>query len=248
MQLKCKRGKIMKDVFSKLSTLDAGKVLDAATGRGEFIQQIKHSFHSYSQIIGIDASDKAVQYAQKLFPENNIEIYRMDLTEIRFEDGYFDTVCISNSLHHLANTTAVFTELMRVLRPGGLFLVTEMYRDGKQTEAQKTHIKMHHWISSIDRITGVFHQETYTKEEILALIKALPLQNMDVEDFYYPVDNPKEAKNCDNLLKNCMDTFKRLESLENKENLLLEGKELMQRINEIGCASASRVLITANKA
>ncbi len=237
----------MKDVFRKLSTMDAGKVLDAATGRGEFIQTIKQSFLSYTQIIGLDYSEKAVNYAQKLYPENNIEIYRMDLASIHFDDAYFDTVCIVNSLHHLTDVSAVFTELLRVLKPGGLLLVSEMYHDGKQSEAQQTHIKMHHWIAKIDQLMGISHRETYTKQEILDLIKDLPCRDMEVEDFYFPVDNPKEAKNCDNLLKNCKDTLKRLESLEHKADLSTEGQELMKRINAVGCASASRLLITAYK-
>ncbi len=237
----------MKDVFKKLALLDAGKVLDAATGRGEFIQIIKQSFKSYSQIIGIDASEKAIQYAQKLYPENNIEIFRMDLRDIHFEDGYFDTVCISNSLHHLADMDATFSELLRVLKPGGLLVVTEMYRDGSQAEAQKTHIMMHHWIAGIDRLGGIHHQETFTKQEIVSMIKALPCNDFEIEDFYFPVDNPKESKNCENLLKNCKDTLKRLKSMDNSENLIQEGKLLIERINTIGCASASRLLITAFK-
>ncbi len=237
----------MKNVFKKLSVIDAGIALDAATGRGEFINTIRQYFRSYNQIVGIDISDKAVQYAQKLYPENNIEIYRMDLESLDFEDAHFDTVCMVNSLHHLENPAAVLAELLRVLKPGGLLLLSEMYRDGEQSEAQRTHIIMHHWIAQIDQRMGVSHRETYTKQEILDLVSPLPCKNMDVEDFYFPVDNPKEAKNCENLLKNCKDTFKRLENMDESQDLLLEGQNIMARINEVGCASASRLLITAYK-
>ncbi|MDZ4122432.1 MAG: class I SAM-dependent methyltransferase [Candidatus Cloacimonadaceae bacterium] len=247
MNFDSKRGKLMKDVFRKLSTIDAGKVLDAATGKGEFIQVIQHNFQSYSQIIGIDSSEKSVQFAQKLFPGNDVEIYRMDLRDIHFADSYFDTVCISNSLHHLEDFDKVMAELIRVLRPGGLFLITEMFKDGKQTAAQQTHINMHHWISKIDRISGVYHGETFTKDEIISLVMQLPLVNLEIEDFYYPVDNPKEAKNCENLLKNCKDTIKRLENGGVNQELILEGHDIISRISTIGCASASRLLITAQK-
>ena len=237
----------MKDVFRKLSTIDAGKVLDAATGKGEFIQVIQSSFKSYIQIIGIDSSEKAVKHAQKIFPGNDVEIYRMDLSSIHFSDGHFDTVCISNSLHHLENYEQVMSELLRVLKPGGLFLITEMYRDGSQTEAQQTHIHMHHWISRIDRLMGIFHNETFTRDELIALAKKLPLVNIEIEDYYYPVDNPKEVKNCENLLNNCKDTIKRLESGDNTEELIQEGNAMIARISRIGCASASRLLVTAYK-
>jgi SAM-dependent methyltransferase len=237
----------MKNVFKKLSVIDAGIVLDAATGRGEFINTIRQFFRSYTHIVGIDISDKAVQYAQKLYPENDIEIYRMDLNAMDYEDAHFDTVCIVNSLHHLDDPTIVLSELIRVLKPGGMLLVSEMYRDGKQSEAQKTHIHMHHWIAQIDQRMGIPHRETYTKKEILDFVNSLPCRNMEVDDFYFPVDNPKEAKNCENLLKNCNDTMKRLENMDDSQGLLLEGQKIMARIHEIGCASASRLLITAYK-
>jgi len=237
----------MRDVFGKFANLDAGRVLDVATGRGEFIHVIKQVFASYTQIIGIDSSEKAVQYTEKLFPENNIEIYKMDAFAIRFEDAYFDTVCISNSLHHLADLDKAFTEIMRILKPGGMLLVCEMYRDGVQSEAQKTHTMMHHWISEIDRISGVYHAQTYLKEEILGFISSLPCDRTEVEDYYQPVDNPKDAKNCESLLNNCNEALKRLENLGSHPDLLAHGKKLKDRINEIGCASASRLLITTYK-
>ncbi len=88
----------MKDIFQKLSDIDAGRVLDAATGRGEFIQTIQQKFKSYTQIIGIDNSQKSIDTAQKLFPENDIEIFKMDLEKLHFEDSYFDTVTLANTL------------------------------------------------------------------------------------------------------------------------------------------------------
>jgi ubiquinone/menaquinone biosynthesis C-methylase UbiE len=99
--------------------IDGGIVLDAATGRGEFINTIKSSFRTYEQVIGVDSSEKCVSYAEKLFPENNIEIYRMDLSSLAFDDEHFDTITIANSIHHLADPIAIFGELKRVLKKKG---------------------------------------------------------------------------------------------------------------------------------
>ncbi len=237
----------MKDAFQILHHLDVSLVLDAATGRGEFIQVLKQNLRSYAQIIGVDSSEKSVNFAQSVFPENDVEIYKMDLEDLEFEDASFDLVCISNSLHHIEHLDQMFSEMLRVLTPGGTFLITEMYKDGNQSEAQKTHILMHHWIASIDRRFGVFHQETYTRDELLAMARELNLKHLKVEDFYYPVDNPTDPKNCEALRKNCEDTFKRLENLPDNEDLLLEGQKLIERIKQVGCASASRLLITGSK-
>jgi ubiquinone/menaquinone biosynthesis C-methylase UbiE len=237
----------VKDVFQILSQIDGGLVLDAATGRGEFINVLKQNLKSYVQIVGIDNSDRSVDYAQKLFPENDVEIYRMNLEQIQYEDAYFDTVCISNSLHHLEHPELIFKELLRVLKPEGVFIIAEMYCDGEQSPAQQTHILMHHWVASVDLATGVYHRETFTRDEIISLVKKLKLKKQQVVDFYTPVDDPKAVKNCANLLKSCEDTMKRLQSLPGSEELIHTGQTLIKRIQDIGCASASRLLIKGHK-
>lgn len=238
----------MKDAFSILNQIDVKLVLDAATGRGDFIHILKQNLKSYIQIIGVDSSERSVDYAQKLFPENDVEIYQMDLEDLQFEDNYFDLVSLSNSLHHLQNMDRVFSELLRVLKPGGTLLVAEMYRDGEQSEAQQTHIMMHHWLASVDRRLGVFHQDTYSKEEIISIIDKLKLKNMRMADFYFPVDNPKEARNCETLKHNCTETFKRLEGLADQAELINAGNAILERINYVGCASPSRLMFTGTKA
>jgi ubiquinone/menaquinone biosynthesis C-methylase UbiE len=230
-----------------LSLFEAGKVLDAATGRGDFINVIKQHFKSYVQIIGIDSSEAVVKQAQKMFPENDIELYKMNLEKLSFADGYFDTVCISNSIHHLKHPEAVFTELMRVLRPGGLMVIVEMYKDGKQTPAQQTHINMHHWFAQIDTINKTFHRETYLKEELLEFIQKLPLMKLEIEDFYIPVDNPIDPKTIEPMVKNVQEWIKKCESIPEAAPICGEGLKIIERIKTAGCVSACRLLITGYK-
>jgi len=237
----------MKDVFKKFSHIDAGMVLDAATGRGDFVNVIRQNFKSYNQIIGVDSSDIAVKQAQKSFPDNDIEVYRMDLEKLSFADEYFDTVCISNSLHHLEHMEAVFAELMRVLKKKGLLVIVEMYKDGKQTQAQQTHIQMHHWFARIDTLNHVYHRDTFSKEEIDKLVKSLKLKDVSIEDFYIPVDNPTDAKVVEPMIKNVRDWIKKCEAIPEAEFICSEGQKIIERIKRVGSVSASRFLITGCK-
>ncbi len=237
----------MKDVFDKLSKFDGGKVLDAATGRGEFIQQIIQNFRRFDQIIGIDFNEKAVKHAQHLYPDNNIEIYKMNLESMAFTDGYFDTVCISNSLHHLEHPERVLNEMVRVLKPGGLFVLVEMYQDGKQSQAQNTHIMMHHWIASIDRMLGNFHRQTFLRDEIMGFINSLPFQKTEVEDYYVPLDNPKDPKDIEPLIRNIEEWIQKCRSLNEEDSICNEGFQIIDRIKNIGCVSASKLFVTARK-
>ena len=235
----------MNEIIKILSKVDGGNVLDAATGKGDFITTLKQHLKSYTQIIGVDSSQRCVDYAQKIFPENNIEIFRMNLEDMQFEDNYFDMVCMSDALHHIKNREKVLNEMIRVLKPEGLMLITEMYCDGKQTPAQETHIIMHHWVASVDRLLGTYHQKTFTRKELQDIIKKMPLKKVQITDFYVPVDDPN--KNCPTLLRNCQEIIKRLQTMENTEALIKEGQELMQRIKDIGYASACRLAITGYK-
>jgi ubiquinone/menaquinone biosynthesis C-methylase UbiE len=237
----------MKDVFKKLSHLDAGKVLDAATGRGDFINVIIQNFKSYEQIIGVDNSDSMVKMAQNSFPANNIELYKMNLEKLSYADGYFDTVCISNSLHHLEHKDKVFAELLRVLKKNGLIIIVEMYKDGKQNQAQQTHIMMHHWFARIDTLNNIYHWETYTKEELLEFANTLPIKDITVEDYYIPVDNPTDPKVIEPMIKNVQEWIKKCQSVPEAENICCEGQKIIERIKTIGCVSASRLLITGRK-
>ncbi len=237
----------MKDAFGLLRDIEAANVLDAATGRGDFITILKQHLGSYVQITGVDHSEKCVDHAQKRFLENDVEIYQMELEALEFEDASFDLVSLANSLHHLENIPAVFSELLRVLKPGGRLLILEMYRDGGQTEPQQTHIMMHHWLAAIDRRAGVHHLETFTREEIRAIYAKLKLKQTQVSDFYLPVDNPKDARLCEGLTKNCQATLKRLEGMDGAQELLDEGKRLLERIEGVGFASASSLMLTGIK-
>lgn len=237
----------MKDAFGLLNAIEATNVLDAATGRGDFITILKQNLKSWVQIIGVDISEKSIDLAQKRFPENDVEIYRMDLEALDLEDASFDLVTLSNSLHHLEHPDRIFAELLRVLKPGGRLLVNEMYRDGEQSEAQKTHILMHHWHAAIDQRNGIHHRETLSREEIQAIFGKLKLRRVEVKDYYIPTDNPKDARQCDSLKHNCLQTLKRLENQEDAEDLINEGKKLLERIDKVGCASCSSLLLTGIK-
>lgn len=237
----------MKLAEERYQLINAGKVLDVATGGGDFIRVIKNDFKSYEHIVGIDISDQTVKHTQTLFPENSIEILKMSAEHIEFADEHFDTVTLSNSLHHLEHREIAFTEMMRVLKSGGLFIATEMYSDGHQTEAQKTHILMHHWSADVDKLAGVFHSHTYKKQQIIDAFSKLPLLRVETIDYYYPTDNPKDKSIIDNLVKNCQSVIKKLEKQEGTEELINEGNALIERLRTIGFASASRILIIGKR-
>jgi predicted SAM-dependent methyltransferase len=49
--------------------------------------------------------------------------WRMDLTDLRFEDDRFDAIICSHVLEHIVDDTQAMRELCRVLKPSGLALI-----------------------------------------------------------------------------------------------------------------------------
>lgn len=174
----------MEELEKLLQQIEGGNVLDVASGRGEFIQFIKH-FKSYKKITAIDLVAKSEEMIKQAYPDDEIKFVWGNAKELPMEDASFDTVCLSNSLHHLENKTKVLQEMLRVLKKGGNFIINEMYSDN-QNQAQMSHVNIHHWFAKIDTVFGQKHDPTFSQQEIIELIDALPLSQKNSFRLYFP--------------------------------------------------------------
>ncbi len=93
-----------------------------------------------------------------------------DACHMDFEDNTFDVVGIGNSLHHIPDLAALLAEMKRVVKPGGLIILSEMYNDG-QPKASLTHWILHDIDCTMHTIDGIYHHPTYSKSEILWLAR-----------------------------------------------------------------------------
>ena len=58
-------------IDSILRNIDGGRVLDVATQDGHFVQILMDHLKSYSEIVGVDISEQAIETASKnLSPEH----------------------------------------------------------------------------------------------------------------------------------------------------------------------------------
>ena len=100
------------------------KVLEYGCGPGSF------SFHlaeKGARVTGIDISPVAIGQARERAQQrglDGIEFLVMDAEQMDFQDSVFDVVCGTSILHHLILDRA-FSELSRVLKPGGKAIFIE---------------------------------------------------------------------------------------------------------------------------
>jgi ubiquinone/menaquinone biosynthesis C-methylase UbiE len=116
--------------------------LDVATGRGGFIDTLIKTLKAYDSFVGIDyypsnESREGMESAKRRFAGKPVQFLEMNAESLGFEDESFDTVCISHSLHHLASIDKVMTEMKRVLKKGGNFILQR----STATEIKRRHRK-----------------------------------------------------------------------------------------------------------
>jgi ubiquinone/menaquinone biosynthesis C-methylase UbiE len=106
--------------LEKYTTRDA-QILDFGCGKGQLVRHFLKM--GYSNIRGTDPSSFLIDEAADL--GDRIRLLKDD--RIPFDDRTFDFVYCSGVLHHIAwsQLSGVLSEVSRVLKPGGVFLVAE---------------------------------------------------------------------------------------------------------------------------
>jgi ubiquinone/menaquinone biosynthesis C-methylase UbiE len=226
-----------------LGQVHGGRVLDVATGAGGFIHFLLEGLQDYREIIGIDSVDRGKAAFEEAFKDKpNVRFQVMDALQMDFPDDSFDLACISNSLHHL-DAEAALRQMKRILRPGGTLLVAEMYCDN-QRETQMTHVELHHWWGAVDTVGGVYHRETYRREELVEMVSRLGLSALRTFDLSDLSEDPK-SPDLLNELDSIIDRY--IQRAEGHPDLQARGEQLRKRVHEIGFHSATTLAVLGQK-
>ncbi|GAB6197017.1 ArsR/SmtB family transcription factor [Lysobacter xanthus] len=109
---------------SALPLMQAGDVLDIASGDGVLAELIAPHAHRY---VCLDASSKVVMAAsERLQRLGNVEVHEGDMHALPFDDAQFDLVALMHALTYADEPARAVAEAGRVLRPGGRLLLTSL--------------------------------------------------------------------------------------------------------------------------
>lgn len=237
----------MEKIEKRISEINGGDVIDLATGKGDFLHFIK-TFKNYNTITVLDIESKYEPVIKKYHPELEFD-YRTGNTEnLSFPDESFDTVCISNSLHHMKQPVKALKEAYRIVRKGGQLIVNEMYSDEQsQNEPQMSHTLFHKWNARIDRIQGITHNPPFKQIEILGLIEKLQAGTYETMTYSYPSENPKDKTLIDKLIELGKLNLKKLNSHDEYESLKKEYDDIVKHLMKAGFATAPSIMIIIGK-
>ena len=90
-----------------LPGLKQGMALDVGTRFGEFAFTLVEAMPEGSRIIGMDCEPETVAQAREKSAGKGVEFMVGDAAHMDFEDGVFELVAISNTLHHIEDYGAV---------------------------------------------------------------------------------------------------------------------------------------------
>ena len=96
-------------------------VLDAACGSGYGSDILSES--GATKVVGIDNSSEAIEYCEKNYKKENLEFKKDNCEKITL-DTTFDVVVSFETIEHLKNQDNFLTEVKRVLKDDGIFIVS----------------------------------------------------------------------------------------------------------------------------
>lgn len=117
--IECKRG-------------NPSRILDLCCGTGDLTVKLKKKALPDTQIFALDFSQSMLEAAKKKFNNynlKNIELFHADAAQMPFPDNYFDAIGIAfafrNLTFHNPDTNKFLSEIYRILKPGGRFVIIE---------------------------------------------------------------------------------------------------------------------------
>lgn len=130
--------------FAKINKGDT--VIDLGSGAGNDCFVARYETGPEGKVIGIDFTEpmitKARQNADKL-DFNNVEFRYGDIEEMPVSDNTADVIVSNCVLNLVPNKPKVFSEIHRVLKPGGHFSISDIVLEGDLPDALKSDAEMY---------------------------------------------------------------------------------------------------------
>ena len=99
-----------------------GSIIDLGTAEGRMLNEIQKKYPE-AKCVGIEYNQKLVDVANKLFPK--LEIKQGDVLSLEdYKNSSFEVAVATAVIEHLENQEAFIKQIARILKPGGVLILT----------------------------------------------------------------------------------------------------------------------------
>ncbi|MFN8531010.1 MAG: class I SAM-dependent methyltransferase [Anaerolineae bacterium] len=156
-------------MMKRLAPETAPLILDVATGTGRFPLAMSRHPKFRGRVIGVDLSRPMLRYGQPKFGVIQNRYARVNLMQanaerLPFPDACFDAVTCLEALEFMIHQQVVLAEMLRVLKPGGVLLITNRIN------------------------TRWMPRKTYTTEQYVDLLFSVGVDDISVEKWQVDYD------------------------------------------------------------
>jgi ubiquinone/menaquinone biosynthesis C-methylase UbiE len=101
-------------------------VLDVATGTGRLPLALFAQEDYFGHVVGLDSSRRMLTEAARMTRgwASRLTLIQQEASDLPFDDDTFDAVTCLEALEFMPDTRRALREMVRVLRPGGVMLLT----------------------------------------------------------------------------------------------------------------------------
>ena len=142
----------VKEAIRAFLPVQPNAIIDLGTAEGRMLNELQNAFPG-SRCIGIEYSGDLVAMAKRLFP--SLDVRQGDVHNLApLPAGEFDVAVATAVIEHLANPEAFLQEVKRILRPGGILVMTAPDPFWEHIATMVGHLaaEQHHEVPNLKRL------------------------------------------------------------------------------------------------
>ncbi len=174
------RGEDLTRMVDVAGLVGAEQILDAGCGAGHtalaFAPFVAH-------VVAFDLTSAMLEQVERLSRErgiNNVITRQGDVEQLPFDDGSFDCVVSRYSAHHWPHPANALSEFKRVLKPGGLFILSDIVAPDDPTQDT--------FLQTIELLRDPSHVRDHSIPQWTAMLDATGFEAEVIFEWFLPLN------------------------------------------------------------